>query len=153
MSVSDRMAAALDDLGQRWKGRRFPKAFYLSQADWAEFTSVERPTVETVWGNNPPQPRTDPSFNNVPVRPSKSAGDYSSRLYDHSGYGFALPVDSTKRPTLKVVPELPADQVFSALDALSRTRALSDRESDALEAAMRGVVILTQREALRLVRP
>lgn len=148
--VVDRMAQALADLGQRWRGKRIPKAFYLSTGDWAEFTAVERPTVETIFGNNPPKLRTDPAFAGVPVRPSKSTGETASRLYDHASYGHTLPPIPGCSVPPRPVPPLPAEQVFAALDILSRSRALTDRESEALEAAMKGRVILTRREAVRL---
>lgn len=150
VSLSERMEAALSNLEERWRGRRQAKAFYLSEADWAEFISVERPTVQTMFGNNPPTLRTDPAFNGVPVRQSKSSGEATSRLYDHASYGHPLPPDPRRPPSSRNVPALPADRVFSALDALSRTRALTDRESLVLEAAMKGRVILNRREAIRL---
>lgn len=153
-SVLDRMTAALASLTERWGGRRAPKAFYLSPADWAEFTATDHPTVSVMWGNNPPKLRADPAFNGVPVRQTKSVGEVASRLYDHASYGHTLPPSAGRVKQTRSPPPLPADQVFAALDALSRTRALTDRESLALEAAMKGKVLLSQREAVRLgLRP
>jgi hypothetical protein len=146
--IASRMAAALASLQEKWGGRRLPKAFYLSEADWTEFSAGEWPTVQTMWGNNPPKLRTDPAFNGVPVRASKSSGETASRLYDHSSYGHSL--QSAEPASPRPASPLPAEQVFAALDALSRKRALTDRESRALEAAMKGQVILSSRDALRL---
>ena len=149
--ILDRMDAALASLAERWGGRRIPKAFYLGAVDWDEFEELTDGTTVTLpWGNNPVKPRTDPAFRGLPVRQSKSVGEYSSRLYDHSSYGHTLPLAPDQPKPARPVPPLPADQVFAALDRLSRTRALTDVESVALEQAMKGRVVISRREAIRL---
>jgi hypothetical protein len=81
--IDDRLAAALADLHRRSPTRR-AKAFYLNESDWAAFTATERPTIGTMFGNNPPRKVNDPVFEGVPVRASRSA---KSRLYDHTASG------------------------------------------------------------------
>lgn len=152
MTITDRMSAALDRLTERWAGRRFPKAFYLGPADWAEFVEIaDGQTVTIPFGNNPVKERTDPAFNQIPVRQSKGEG--ASRLYDHCSYGHPL-IDAAGKPVKRDVPPVPAEAVFDALDKLSRTRALTDAESLVLEQAMAGRVVISRREAIRLgVKP
>ena len=148
MTILDRLAASLRGLDERWNGRRIAKAFYLRAADFEEFLATDPPTVETVWGNNPPKERVEPAFEGVPVRPSK--GD-ANRLYDHTSSGHTVPIDPANPPPPREVrADIPADKVFAALDAISRIRALSESESRALEAAMKGKVVLSTREAVRL---
>jgi hypothetical protein len=90
--ITERMAEMLTDLEARWKGKRRPKAFYLSPMDWAGFMATEPPTVRTMWGNNPPKPRVDPAFKGIPVRSSMGKGlPGTSRLYDNTATGWALP--------------------------------------------------------------
>lgn len=148
-SVIDRMTAALADLAWRWRGKRMPKAFYLTASDWAAFEATNPPSGRFPFGNNPTIWRDEPTLQGVPVRISKAP---ESRLYDHTTTGRPIPRDLNAPPRPKVATEfdVPAEQVFSALDAISRTRALTDRESEALEAAMHGKVTLTRREAIRL---
>jgi hypothetical protein len=89
MTLEDRMDAAMADLERRWKGKRRPKAFYLTQEDFDAFMATDPPTVETTFGNNPPQRWTEPAYRGVPVRLTKSR---TSRLYDDpTAQGRALP--------------------------------------------------------------
>jgi hypothetical protein len=89
MTLEDRMDAAMADLERRWKGKRRPKAFYLTQEDFDAFMATDPPTVETTFGNNPPQRWTEPAYRDVPVRLTKSR---TSRLYDDpTAQGRALP--------------------------------------------------------------
>lgn len=83
--IWQRMEAALVAINRT---HRRPKAFYLGPADWAAFIAAAdaRDTVTLPWGNNPVQQRTDPAFNGLPVRKSKSDTEVS-RLYDHVGVG------------------------------------------------------------------
>lgn len=86
--IVDRLAQALTNLDIRWKGQRRPKAFYLVGEDWSAFIATNPPTIETMFGNNPPVKVTDPSFNGVPVRQSQSR--LQSRLYDNTTTGRAI---------------------------------------------------------------
>lgn len=158
MTILERMDRALLDLAERWGGRRAPKAFYLGPADWDEFEKLAdlACTVTLPFGNNPPQMRTDPAFKDVPVRQSKAVGEHSSRLYDHASYGHPLwrKDDPAAPPRTTSPPPLLADQLVEKLDAISRTRALTEPESVALEHALKGRVVISQREAIRLgLRP
>lgn len=149
--ILDRMAAALADLAERWNGKRRPKAFYLGPDDWADFIATRPPTISTIRNR---EPAVEPGFENVPVRASKNVPPRQSRIYDHSGAGRPIPVDPSvtpapRRPAL-VSSDVSADEVFAALDAISRTRALTESESEALEAAMHGRITLTTRDAARL---
>jgi hypothetical protein len=87
MSVVSRMEQSLRDLDRRWKGKRLPKAFYLCPDDWLAFAATDPPTVETMWGNNPPTKVTDLAFQDLPVRQSTAK---VSRLYDHTSTGRAI---------------------------------------------------------------
>lgn len=152
-AICERMDGALADLSARYHGKRLPKAFYLNADDWAAFQATNPPMIETVWGNNPPQHLTEPAFEGIPVRETESP---HSRLYDHTKAGRSMPVDphALPAPKRRLEFDIPADAVFSVLDKLSRTRALTNRESLALAAAMKGRVLLSRREAARLgVRP
>lgn len=146
MAILDRMDAALARLAER---NRAPKAFYLGPSDWAEFEAAAdlTATVTLPWGNNPVQMRTDPAFKDVPVRQSKSTTTDGSNLYDLYGYGHPLAIVPGREPR-PMPANRTADQVAAALDALSRTRALTDGESIALEQALKGRV--SRREAIRL---
>lgn len=85
--ITVRMDEALDRLRSRWPKRR-PKAFYLGPGDWEAFMATDPPTIRTMWGNNPPQPRTDPAFREIPVRQSTAKGlPGASRLYDNTTCG------------------------------------------------------------------
>lgn len=86
--VTERMAEALAKLEKAWGGRRRPKAFYLIADDWREFMATEPPSIETMFGNNPPTLVTDPAFNGIPVR--ETTGKLS-RLYDWTSSGRELP--------------------------------------------------------------
>lgn len=149
--ILDCMADALATLKKRWPTRK-PKAFYLGPDDWADFmaSASERATVRVAFGNNPRVWRDEPAFNDVPVRESRNVPPRQSRLYDDTTTGHPIrPVPSKKQRDLER-SDIPADQVFAALDQISRTRALTEHESIALEAAMNGRVILTKRDAARL---
>lgn len=76
------------DLDKRWAGKRRPKAFYLIADDWRDFMATEPPSVETMFGNNPPIKVIDPAFKGVPVRESTGK---ESRLYDNTTTGRAVP--------------------------------------------------------------
>lgn len=141
--ITDQMSDALHSLEQRWRGKRRPKAFYLGPDEYAAFMATDPPTIETVWGNNPPKDRIEPSFRNLPVREAKGL---ECRLYDHCSYGH--PFGAKRDP--EAMSDIPVDKVFDALDRISRTRALTNKESLALEAAMKGKVVLTKRDAARL---
>jgi hypothetical protein len=84
--INLRMDRALHQLTDRWPKRR-PKAFYLVPHDWAAFMAVERPTIRTMFGNNPPRERVDPAFSGIPVRESKGQ---HSRLYDNTASGHPV---------------------------------------------------------------
>jgi hypothetical protein len=84
----ERMAEGLAALKRHWSGRRTPKAFYLGPDDWTEFMATNPPTIETTWSD---WPRTEPSFEDVPVRPSKNVAPRKSRIYDNTGQGRELP--------------------------------------------------------------
>ena len=86
-TITARMGFALADLAQRWGGKRRPKAFYLNADDWQAFIATEPPTIETMFGNNPPRRVTDPAFRGLPVRQSPSR---TSRIYDSTQQGRAL---------------------------------------------------------------
>lgn len=86
--ILDRMETALADLDRRWAGKRRPKAFYLLADDWAAFMATDPPTVQTMFGNNPPTLVTDPAFREIPVR--ESTGRTASRLYDNTTTGRAI---------------------------------------------------------------
>lgn len=82
--ILERLAAELATLETRTKGRRRPKAFYLTAEDWAEFEATKPPTIRVTWGNNPPKGRDDLAFRDIPVLPSSAS---ISRLYDHTTTG------------------------------------------------------------------
>jgi hypothetical protein len=82
------MGRALDILEAQWKGRRRPKAFYLVEADWAEFLATDPPKARFPFGNNPPAQREEPAFRGLPVRLSDGK---ASRLYDHTTNGRSIP--------------------------------------------------------------
>jgi hypothetical protein len=88
VAVHHRLECALATLEQRWRGKRRPKAFYLNASDWNAFIASDPPTIDTMFGNNPPRRVTDPAFRGVPVRESTSK---LSRLYDHTTAGRVLP--------------------------------------------------------------
>lgn len=149
--ILERMTEALRDLEKRWRGRRTPKAFYLGPDDWTDFLATDPPSIETTFNR---EPAVEPGFENVPVRASRNVPARQSRLYDSTTTGYLLP-RTPKYPRRKLpAPPERADispaEVEAALDAISRTRALTDSESDALEAAIKGRVILTKRDAARL---
>lgn len=87
--ITERMSDALSRLdAPHWRGKRKPKAFYLAEPEFEEFKATDPPTVQSLWGNNPPQRVTDPAFRDVPVRLSTSR---NSRLYDNTHAGRDLP--------------------------------------------------------------
>lgn len=148
--ILDCMAEALAKLATRWP-KRSPKAFYLGPDDWTDFiVSAEvHATVRVPFGNNPTVWRTELAFNGVPVRESKNVPPRQSRLYDDATIGHPIR-PMPKRKADNGPADIPADQVLDALDRISRTRALTDHESLALEAALKGRVILSKRNAARL---
>jgi hypothetical protein len=83
-AVVERMSHALAELDKRWAGKRRPKAFYLVADDWRDFMATNPPTIQTMFGNNPPTLVTDPAFRETPVR--ESTGKVS-RLYDSTTTG------------------------------------------------------------------
>lgn len=146
------MAEALVRLAEHWTGQRRPKVFYLGPDDWADFMATDPPTVMTTFRN---EPQDAPSFDGVPVRQSFNVPPRQSRLYDNTGTGRLIRPDPPREgkfpgPRFPDRADIPAGEVLDALDKLSRTRALTDHESLALEAAMKGRCILTKRDAARL---
>jgi hypothetical protein len=85
--IAERIRAALADLHERWRGRRRPKAIYLAPPDWEEFLATDPPKGRFAFGNNPTVWRDEPTFDGVPVRPSKSG---LSRLYDETTTGRVI---------------------------------------------------------------
>lgn len=89
-SIRDRMDVALDRLERHSRGRRRPKAFYLSADDWVAFEATSPPRARFAFGNNPPVYREEPQFRGLPIRRTRSA-TAPSRLYDHTSTGRAIP--------------------------------------------------------------
>lgn len=89
MTILERLDRALAELEAHWTGRRKPKAFYLSPADWAEWRAATSnpPIVRVPFGNNPTVWRDEPAYRDVPVRESRSS---QSRLYDDTTTGRAI---------------------------------------------------------------
>jgi len=86
LTITERMTAAIAYLRER-QPRRGPKAFYLVEADWAEFMATDPPTVTVPWANNPRIMRDDPAFEGVPVRQTDGK---QSRLYNDAGVARTL---------------------------------------------------------------
>lgn len=148
MTILERMAASLEALDRTFDGRRKAKAFYLNALDFDRFEATNPPIETFPFGNNPPEQRDEPAFRGLPVRLSRAA---VSRLYDWTTTGRPIPVDETDPVvSTKGLSDIPADEIEAALDAISRTRALTEIESIALEAAMKGRVVLSKRDAARL---
>lgn len=103
--------------------------------------------IDTVWNLVPAR---EPSLEGVPVRASKNVHPRNSKLYDHTTTGRPIPGSYRAPNPQNERADLQPERVFEALDKLSRTRALTNHESEALEAAMDGRVIITKREAARL---
>lgn len=82
--ILERLEATRAAHATHWRGKRWPKAFYLVPDDWAEFMATDPPTINTQWGNNPPQDLVEPAFEGVPVRKSKGQ---RSKLYDNTSSG------------------------------------------------------------------
>lgn len=97
--ITDRMALGLEGVVAR---KRRPKAFYLGPADWVDFLSTNPPTVESLFGNNPPRLVVDPAFEGVPVRQSVNVAPRKSRLYDDVGMCRLLP-DEDREDRRKLV--------------------------------------------------
>jgi hypothetical protein len=97
--VEEREAAEVSGIRERMAeaqakmiaSKRFPKAYYLTTADMAEFMATDPPTITVPWGNNPVKLRDDPAFDGVPVRETTANGEGQSRLYNTRGSSRALP--------------------------------------------------------------
>ncbi len=148
--ILDCMAEGLDDLAGKFKGKRQPKAFYLGPDDWADFMATNPPTISTTFKC---EPALEPGFRDIPVRQSLNVPPRQSRLYDSTSTGRPIRPAVKRDPNRIILPELADIEpavVFAALDQISRARALTEHESLALEAVMKGRVIITKREAARL---
>jgi hypothetical protein len=90
--VLERMAAVKAQMtaanGSSW--RRTPKAFYLNQADLAEFIATDPPTIAATFRNSP---STERGFDGVPVRAAKglTGASGASKLYSAAGTGIQVP--------------------------------------------------------------
>lgn len=145
--IVDRMDKALAALDLAYHGKRKPKAFYLGPADWLDFEATDPGDVVAIFNH---EERTEPGYRGVAVRASKNVAPHQSSLYDETGHGRPLPPFDGKRPERSPRSDIPAEDVFAALDTISRTRALSETESRALEAAMKGRVVISKRDAARM---